>query len=676
MKYISSIALGRLVCRRLLIVAGWAGFLLPTWAMAQAPAYNSQPAQGVWTVSPGATLTFSNCGTLQGSVLRDRVTITGSTATFEVARVSGTFAAGGTVYIKDAPCGTVLASASFSKGVGSVRVAVPLTFASGTRTYVATLNSTTGDKFYTNAITITAIALTTPLVVLGNPVSPLSGIFDETDFRFSATTKGGSNSPISVAVEFQRPYGANVSEAMSLQNGQYTLTKRMWAVGTYQYRYVATQGGKPTTTNWQSLTSLPQPGLAKLGTFKVIGYVLTDWLWAVDRNHINFQKLSHLNLSFINATPKGSSDVAIGFDNFGSSITPAYIQSLRSTKGNPSLQVFVSLGGALGSGSLEGERSATFLRNYQLLLGASYPNYKPALLRNLVNFINQYGFDGIDVDLEYKATNCANYEQFIKDLRAALPSGKKLSIAIEPHAHVGVVTFPSVATMKSVDWVNMMCYNDPATDNHASMQSYQTSYALWVTQRGLPAAQTVMGLGFYGRQRAVAGAIPKGEFKFSDIVAANPANAQTDEGNANGVRWYYNGTNTITRKTKLAKGVAVDGVRFQPCGGVMIWEAGQDLHKTNPNSLLSAVFQVATTTSARVGTPDEPNVPAAFSAYPNPATGWVTFAHETPFQLVSEATGQMVLASETPVVGCDIGPLPAGTYILRTPTYPPFRLLK
>ncbi|KYQ93197.1 speract/scavenger receptor domain-containing protein [Tieghemostelium lacteum] len=147
---------------------------------------------------------------------------------------------------------------------------------------------------------------------------------------------------------------------------------------------------------------------------------------------------------------------------------------------------------------------------------------KPIFIQNLLEFINKYNLDGVDFDWEYPGTedipgaanhagmeDGENYLDFLKDLRAVLPSGKSISIAA-PASYWYLKGFPIAEISKVVDYIVYMTY-----DLHGqwdigipSLGGYLKSHVNWtetlqaltmITKAGVPSNKVIMGIGLYGR---------------------------------------------------------------------------------------------------------------------------------------------------------------------------------
>eukprot|EP00054_Salpingoeca_dolichothecata_P011861 m.65795 g.65795 ORF g.65795 m.65795 type:complete len:207 (+) comp19666_c0_seq3:427-1047(+) len=109
-----------------------------------------------------------------------------------------------------------------------------------------------------------------------------------------------------------------------------------------------------------------------------------------------------------------------------------------------------------------------------------------------------------------------------------------------------------------VDFVHAMCYDQ--SQKHSTWEFFQR--CVNQAKQSLPIDKVTIGLPFYGRS------IQTGDWKtYEDILKTlpEPLDTSLDETRDG---YYFNGRDTITRKTEY--------VFNQGLGGVMIWESGQD----------------------------------------------------------------------------------------------------
>ncbi len=210
-------------------------------------------------------------------------------------------------------------------------------------------------------------------------------------------------------------------------------------------------------------------------------------------------------------------------------------------------------------------------------------------IKDVMNKVRQYGFDGVDMDWEFPTTSDgtdATFTLLMKELSDSLHRDARyyLSAAITAGKYAGGIRdairneiFPYV------DFFNVMAYDDFNTTvpyrHHSDYTLAQTCLTYWLTTRGMPPAKCVLGLPAYGRP---SGITQSGTVLTYKSILAQGANPQYDSavvtaGAFTNYTIYYNGQYTVKRKAKLAKDIA---------NGVMLWEKWQDA--VDGNSLLKA----------------------------------------------------------------------------------------
>jgi hypothetical protein len=279
-----------------------------------------------------------------------------------------------------------------------------------------------------------------------------------------------------------------------------------------------------------------------MAQFKVVGYFPS---WAGNVNDIQFGKLTHVNYAFVLPTTTGGLQA---LDN------PSKLQSLVSAAHANNVKVLIAVGG-WNDGNDSG---------FESLAGNS--TYRNNFVNNMVNMVNQYGLDGVDIDWEYpdNGTSSNNYSALMSQLSTAMHSrGKLLTAAVVANGGSSIQS----NVFGYVDFLNLMAY-DGGGSNHSTYSYAQQSLTYWIG-RGLPASKAILGVPFYGRSSS--------EYVAYNTLLSRGASPNSDTFGAIG----YNGIPTIKSKTNLA---------FDQGGGIMIWELSQDVN--NANSLLTAINQV------------------------------------------------------------------------------------
>ncbi|KAH8673362.1 hypothetical protein BX600DRAFT_535950 [Xylariales sp. PMI_506] len=173
------------------------------------------------------------------------------------------------------------------------------------------------------------------------------------------------------------------------------------------------------------------------------------------------------------------------------------------------LEVWISIGG--WSFTDPGATQETFTT-----LAAS-DDLQEIFFESVIDFLEEYGFDGVDIDWEYpgapdrggQSVDVANYPVFLSKLKARLGDGYGLSITI-PASYWYLQWFDIIGLSGVVDWFNMMTYDMhgvwDATDvyvgsvinPHTNLTEIQEAMdLLW--RNDIDPSMVNMGLGFYGR---------------------------------------------------------------------------------------------------------------------------------------------------------------------------------
>jgi GH18 family chitinase len=282
--------------------------------------------------------------------------------------------------------------------------------------------------------------------------------------------------------------------------------------------------------------------VAALSQFKVVGYFPS---WAGNVSDIQFSKLTHINYAFVLPTATGGLQA---IEN------PSKLQSLVSSSHANGVKILIAVGG-WNDGNDSGFESL-----------AANATYRTNFVNNLINFVNQYSLDGVDIDWEYPdgGASSNNYSSLMQQLSTALHNnGKLLTAAVVATGGSSIQS----NVFGYVDFLNLMAY-DGGGSNHSTYDYALQSLNYW-KGRGLPSAKAILGVPFYGRSSS--------EYVAYNTLLNRGASANADSFQGIG----YNGIPTIKSKTNLA---------FDQGGGIMIWELSHDV--TNSNSLLTAIDQV------------------------------------------------------------------------------------
>jgi len=296
-------------------------------------------------------------------------------------------------------------------------------------------------------------------------------------------------------------------------------------------------------------------------TFKKIAYTTPN----TPLETIPFEYLTHINYSF--AIPAKTGDTLETIEN------REYIKALINRSHGLGVKVFLSIGGwGIGDGGGDDSR---FHRMAETSVG------RLRFMASSLKAVQDFGFDGIDLDWEYPDPDHRSADDFVllcRDLQQALHHmQKELSCAVISHGKTGYGIRESVFPF--LDWVNLMAYDgDYLADSiiHHSPYSLATeSIDFWLRERNLPAEKCVLGLPLYAKKG-------HGQYGFGySKLLESGANPEEDFWNGH----FYNGKKTISLKTKLA----ID----KNLAGVMVWELRLDA--TGEHSLIKIIHDTATT---------------------------------------------------------------------------------
>jgi len=275
-------------------------------------------------------------------------------------------------------------------------------------------------------------------------------------------------------------------------------------------------------------------------SFRITAYA-TD---AIVVDLIPYDKLTHINYSFLIPNADGTFAPLNNAWKLETIVESAHSQNVR---------VSVAVGGWGWDSQFE-----------QM---ASQPESRTFFVKNLKDIVDQYQLDGVDIDWEYPdpGDSAQNFLALMKELRAALPDKLISTAVVGSWDEVGAAIPVKVFTL--VDYVNVMAYDGP---DHGSMTEFEDGINYW-SKRGVPKEEINIGAPFYSRPS---------EISFAKLVQFDPAAAQVDSFEYNGMLQNYNGIPTIQTKTRLA---------MKETGGIMFWALDHDAQ--GEYSLVNAIYQ-------------------------------------------------------------------------------------
>lgn len=305
------------------------------------------------------------------------------------------------------------------------------------------------------------------------------------------------------------------------------------------------------------------PKSTDTAAFKVVGYYPS---WAPDGlAKVDFNVLTHVNYAFAIPTAEGGLMPLENADTAKKLIDAAHKNGAK---------VLIAVGGwSYNDTPLEPA----------FLSATATAERRVKFADAIIALCEEYGFDGVDIDWEHPrvdGTSASQYEALMLELSTRLHAeGKLLTAAVLSGATPdGGVYYDAAAhtnaVLNAVDWINVMAYDGGDGERHSGYSFGVACGVYWHETRGLPSEKVVLGVPFYARPSWAA---------YEDILAAVPGADSTDTVDYNGMQAYYNGVETIKKKTLYAK---------EHLGGIMIWELTQDTADRS-KSLLAAIGEAA-----------------------------------------------------------------------------------
>ena len=319
---------------------------------------------------------------------------------------------------------------------------------------------------------------------------------------------------------------------------------------------------------------------------KIIAYVGDGTNYEV--NSGNFAKIDHVNYCF--ATIKDT----LGNVNFGFKKLDV-INSIKDK--NENLKVSLSVGGWGAGNFSEMAESISTRSNF---------------VSQIINFIDEQNWDGIDMDWEYPTFNSSgisshykdreNYTLLSIDIRNALDelsdkTGKKyyLSLAIGA-TESSLNSFELHALNKYYDFLNIMNYDyigmDNVTCHHANLyKSIHTPnknsaiyYMDMFEKSGFDRSKIVFGFPLYGRGadqvenkgnglgNRITGEIPRfyDQTEVDKLILTNPQNVYYDKSAE--ASYYYDGKLFISYESNQSLKKKLEYIESREYCGVMFWE--------------------------------------------------------------------------------------------------------
>ena len=299
--------------------------------------------------------------------------------------------------------------------------------------------------------------------------------------------------------------------------------------------------------------------------FKVIGYYCGEF-FDVPVDKLQAEKLTHVMYGFLIPKEDGTCEP---FEE------PEELKLLIEKCHGVGTKIYVSAGG------YSGKDGKPLVKIFEKI--AANPNLREAYVDNVLKVVEQYGFDGIELDWEYPSNaTSSDYEKTVELLSEKLkPLGKGLSTALPGTGSkdgknvweaLGAVTDK---TIEHFDFISLMCYDLKTDPNHSPIWFSNTTINYWKNFRNVPAEKLVLGMPLYARPSWQ-------QYRF--LVEMDKKNAYKDYVNTQPLESTYNGLNTLREKTMIA---------LRTAGGVMLFDINEDTYdETSASSMIDDTLAV------------------------------------------------------------------------------------
>lgn len=280
-----------------------------------------------------------------------------------------------------------------------------------------------------------------------------------------------------------------------------------------------------------------------LDDFRVIGYYSGD-LFEEPLSSLQTDKLTHIMYAFLIPQSDGSVLPLAEEENVRQLIKKAH---------NDNCKVYIAVGGwSYNDIPLQSAFEQA----------AKAPETRKRLVESIISVVEEYGFDGVELDWEYpNSASAKNYEALILELSAELKKhGKNLTAALNgawsqtegPEAS----KYVSDACLDAFEFISVMSY-DMNNEQHSPFWFANTSIDYWL-HRGVSADKIVLGMPLYARPTFM---------QYRHLVEKDKAFAYSDFAEVDGKASHYNGLPTLCKKTILAA---------KKAGGVMLFDINED----------------------------------------------------------------------------------------------------
>lgn len=348
--------------------------------------------------------------------------------------------------------------------------------------------------------------------------------------------------------------------------------------------------------------------------YKIIGYV-AGWRsdWTTDK--IDATKLTHINYAFADVLEDGRVVSMHEQDAYNFAV----LDSLKLE--NPDLKILISLGG--------------WTRSTWFSDAALTEESRRRFAESAVDFVKEFGIDGVDIDWEYpgspgagnvfRAVDKENFTLMLKELRKHLDKQSRIEGREDDPYLLTIATGASRGFLENtemhkahqyLDFINLMTYDyhtggSPVAGHHTNLYPSASIHytrgsadqsVQWYIDAGIPSDKLVLGVAFYGRYWSGVRNTDNGLYQFApngDRGSLSYDNLRDNYINRNGFTrywdaeakapWLWNSdTQTfVTYDDEESLHHKTHYIRARGLGGAMFWEYSQN----SGGELLNALYE-------------------------------------------------------------------------------------
>lgn len=316
---------------------------------------------------------------------------------------------------------------------------------------------------------------------------------------------------------------------------------------------------------------------------------------------MNVSVLTHVFYAFVRVQDDGAvchldekADTQLPVDGTHGCLSA--VKNLKRQK--PNLKVLVSVGG--GSGS----------KPFALI--ASDTARTQRFAQSLKQLIDQYDFDGADIDWEHPkdSEEGRNYVRLLASLRQCLPAPQYILSSALPAGEWCLRNIPLNEAASLLDFVNLMAYDfagpwtelsghqaqlySPANPHNAFAKRSGHNAVEYLHNNGVPLAKVVLGIPVYGRsftgvdgigQRFTGHAGEQGIFEYKDLPLSG---THETVDNTVSAAFCVGGDGFVTYDNPQTVGQKAEYVKRRGLAGLFYWTGISDAE--DQRSLLKAGF--------------------------------------------------------------------------------------